>query len=311
MTPNDFPGQEQGAQFPSWHASSGHATRQPSINETELEHELPYQPSASVPAQNFSSPPHTPSYYQQQFVQQRIGNNVVMENTPPQSAPASQMCFPSSIYSQPQQQPPQHQQSLSQSYAHPQTMMNALQPQQSTSTAGPNQTSSLQTVTFAPTQHAPVTSGPPPGVPLQFANGIPMVDDEGNITMSFPPPMQFLPEPQQPQAPQSQQMHTPPQQPYPYMTSASASPHAQITAQLPKQSHPPAQEFFVHEYSPPEDLKRSATPRRTVDSGPKNYTFANSGPEHWEKQAKKAEAKAAASAGTASNSPAGSSTSAP
>lgn len=305
MTPNEFPGQENGSQFPSWHASSGHATRHPSINESELEHELPYPPSASVPAQNFSSPPHTPSYYQQQFVQQRVGNNVIMENTPPQSAPASQMCFPSSAYSQPLQQP-QHQQPLSQPYAPASITMSSSQSQQGVSSA-PSQPSNLQNVTFAPTQHAPVTSGPPPGVPLQFANGIPMVDEEGNITMAFPDPMQFLPEQQQAPAP-APQMPTPPQ--YPYMVSGSASPNAQITAQLPRQSQQPAQELFVHEYSPPEELKRSVTPRKAVvDSGPKNYTFANSGPEHWEKQAKKAEAKAASA--TASNSPAGSSTSAP
>ena len=310
MTPNEYSGQEPGSQFPSWNASSGQATRHPSINETDLEHELPYQPSASVPpARNFSSPPHTPSYYQQQFMQQRVGNNVIMEDTPPQSAPASQLCFPSASYSQPQpqqqQQPAHHQQSHSQPYAQGPMVMPASQAQQNVSSSAPSQSSNLHTVTFAPTQHAPVTSGPPPGVPLQFANGIPMVDEEGNITMAFPQPMQFLPDQGQPQ--QVQQMHTPPQQPYPFMNSASASPNAQVTAQLPKQTQP-AQEFFVHEYSPPEELKRSATPRKTVDSGPKNYTFANSGPEHWEKQARKAEAKAASA--TASNSPAGSNTSA-
>lgn len=306
MTPHDYSGQDNGPHLSSWQASSGQATRHPSINESDLEHELPYQPSASVPAQSFSSPPHTPSFYQQQFVQQQLGaNNVIMENTPPQSAPASQLCFPSSSYSQPQQ--PHHHQSHSQPYAHPPMASAASQSQQNLASAGPSQPSNLQTVTFAPTQHAPVTSGPPPGVPLQFANGIPMVDDEGNITMAFPAPMQFLPEPQA--QPRMQQMQTPPQQPYPYMDSASASPNVQVTAQLPKQSQQPAQEFFVHEYSPPEELKRSATPRRIVDNGPKNYTFANSGPEHWEKQAKKAEAKAAYA--TASNSPAGSSTSAP
>lgn len=311
MTPQDFSGQESGSQFPSWNASSGHATRHPSINETELEHEVP-PASSSVPAQNFSSPPHTPSFYQHQFAQQRVGNNVITQNTPPQSAPASQLCFPSNTYAQiqQQQQQSQHQHSISQPYAHPAMAMAATQSQPSLSSAAPSQPSALQTVTFAPTQHAPVTSGPPPGVPLQFANGIPMVDDEGNITIAFPAPMQFLPEQQQQPMSHFQQMPTPPQQHYPYMTSATASPNAQITAHLPKQSQQPAQEFFVHEYSPPEELKRSATPRKAIDNAPKNYTFANSGPEHWEKQAKKAEAKAAAAA-TASSSPAGSSTSAP
>lgn len=135
MTPQDFSGQEVGAQFPSWNAASGQTSRQPSINESEFEHEVP-PPSSSVPAQSFSSPPHTPSFYQQQYVQQRVGNNVIMQNTPPQSAPASQLSFPSSAYAQMQQhqqqaqqqhQQPHHQQSLSQPYAHPAIAMAATQ----------------------------------------------------------------------------------------------------------------------------------------------------------------------------------------
>lgn len=334
MTPQEATGQEQFNQFQAWQAASGQAVRHPSINETDAEHDLPYQPSASVPPQRFSSPPHTPSYYQQQFVQHRFGNNFIMENTPPQSAPASQMCFPSNTFAQPQpqpqappqphfQEPPMPQHSQSQSWQQSSMPAPAApQPQPyppPVSAAASTPSSNLQTVTFAPTQHAPVTSGPPPGIPLQFANGIPMVDDDGNITMAFPNPMQFVPEPPQPQQqqqpipmlrqPQPQQLHTPPQQPHPYYASASASPNMQVTAQLPKQAQQPAQEFFVHEYSPPEELKRSATPRKTVDTGPKNYVFANTGPDSWEKQAKKSESKS--SSLTASNSPAGSSASAP
>jgi hypothetical protein len=56
----------------------------------------------------------------------------------------------------------------------------------------------------------------------------------------------------------------------------------------------PAQpELFVHEYQPPADVKRAATPRKvpSADAGPKNYTFANQTPEHFEK-GKKASASA-------------------
>ena len=73
------------------------------------------------------------------------------------------------------------------------------------------------------------------------------------------------------------------------------------------QHHPPQPqpqpEFFVHEYTPPADLKRAATPRSKLPAvefvgaggaahglglggsatgGPKSYTFAHSGPEHFE-----------------------------
>ncbi|THY58157.1 hypothetical protein D6C97_04510 [Aureobasidium pullulans] len=43
-------------------------------------------------------------------------------------------------------------------------------------------------------------------------------------------------------------------------------------------------DFFVHEYSPPRDVKLSSTPRKVVETGPKNYTFANHGPEYYESQ---------------------------
>lgn len=265
-------------------------------------------PSTSAPSQSFSSPPHTPMYHPQAFLQQRIGNNVITENTPPQSAPASQQCFPSNTFnvSQPSMQ---HQ---LQSQAPPQQPMQAYipAPQQMMHAIVPEQHIHAPNVTFAPAQQfvAPITSAPAE-VPMQFANGVPIVDSQGNIRMAFPAQMQQLMQqcPSQP-APQIShtQAHTPPQGPFQMFSTAGASPGLQVTAQLPKQPPQPAAELFVHEYSPPQEIKRTATPRRAVDTGPKNYTFANQGPEHFEKEKAKKDPKAS---GTANSSPASSSAS--
>lgn len=305
LSPSEFPRQEQAHQFPVWQSSSGQTNSQPTINESDFEHGIPYQPSASVPAQNSSSPPHTPMHFQQHFVQ-RVGNNVITENTPPQSAPAAQQCFPSNIFGA-----PQHQHSQSQAPSlQPMQAMAVSHPQQYMNVIVPEAQAQAPSVTFAPTQHANVTSsGPPPGAPLQFANGVPMRDAEGNVTMAFPPQLQFMQQ-QQAQAqvqPPPQQMQTPPQVNYPFMTSSGASPGMHAAAQMPKQAPQPSAEFFVHEYTPPQDLKRSATPRKPVDSGPKNYSFSNTGPEHFgDKKGKKSDAK---SCSGSTGSPAGSSVS--
>lgn len=85
---------------------------------------------------------------------------------------------------------------------------------------------------------------------------------------------------------------TPPHHPFQMMPTSAAAPMLSPTGQVPMQmQHPqmkPAQnvDFFVHEYSPPQKSKRVGTPRKQQDSGPRNYTFANHGPEHFEKAKK-------------------------
>ena len=71
-------------------------------------------------------------------------------------------------------------------------------------------------------------------------------------------------------------------------TPSDGSPDLHASATLPKAASAlaPATELFVHEYSPPEELKRVVTPRKQHDSGPRNYTCANHGPEHFEKAKK-------------------------
>ncbi|KAK4543635.1 hypothetical protein LTR36_005280 [Oleoguttula mirabilis] len=305
MSPSEFPR----PQVSSWQ-TSGHVSRQPSISETDLEYSVPCAPSASLPPQNFSSPPHTPMYYQQNFAQQRVAHNVVMENTPPQSAPASQQCFSANAFPppQPQMQPPAPQ---SQAQMHPLQMQACAPPhqQQFMSVIVPDQHFQVPNTTFAPSQQFMIpTTNAPAGVPMQFPHGFPVVNEQGVLQMMYPPQMEFVqhapPQSQsQPPSQPQQTTHTPPQGQYGMFTTSGLTPGIQVTSMLPRQPSPqPPAEFFVHEYSPPQSLKRAATPRKdVVDTGPKNYTFANQTPHHFEKGKKSADAKASA---TSSNSPA-------
>ena len=302
MSPNEFQRSEQARHMHHWQSSASRVGRQASISETDLEHGLPYVSAAPAPPQNFSSPPHTPLYHQQQFMHHRVGNNVILENTPPQSAPASQQCFPSSAFNPPPQ--PMHQHPpppQMQAYVHPQQhqMMHPM---------GPEQQYQMAQMSMPPNQHFTITTAPPPQeMPVQFApHGIPVVNAQGQLQMmAVPQNMQFvqpsMPHSQPQQQPQPVQMHTPPNIQYPFVSTSSPSPVGQVMAQPPKVVQPTASEFFVHEYNPPPDVKRAATPRKAVDSGPKNYTFANQTPEHFEKGKKGADAKGSSTNG---NSPA-------
>jgi hypothetical protein len=90
--------------------------------------------------------------------------------------------------------------------------------------------------------------------------------------------------------------------PYAFVNSNGGSPGTLSTSQPPKLATQPANDFVVHEYSPPDSIKRSITPRKAMDSGPKSYTFANAGPvDYEEKKAKRADAKELSSSPASSN----------
>jgi len=86
--------------------------------------------------------------------------------------------------------------------------------------------------------------------------------------------------------PQMQHQVTPPNAQHPFVPSSNSSPGVMVSSQVPKHSNAAA-DFFVHEYTPPQDVKQTATPRKTTESGPKNYTFSNHGPEFFERNVKK------------------------
>lgn len=262
-------------QFPSWQSSSGPISRQASISETDLEHNLTNLP------QTFTSPPHTPMYHhlqnQQHQFQSRIGNNVITENTPPQSAPASQQTFPHTFMAL------QHH---SQSMAQPPQMQAFTPPRGQPFT---EQQMSMSATAFMPRHSEVAPSEIPCTVPMSYPNGVPLVDDLGTLGMGFPPQMQqqqqqqlqFVNHGPQYQSP-SRHITAPPEgSQFSFVTSDGTSPGMRVTSQAQKPQAPTA-ELFVHEYTPPQDVRGVPGSRKTpVDNAPKSYTFANHGPEHF------------------------------
>lgn len=289
LSPSEMPRSDSiRPQFAPWQSSSGPISRQASISESDLEHNVSALP------QTFTSPPHTPMYHnlqnQQHQFQSRIGNNVITENTPPQSAPASQQTFPHHTFMAPQfhQQNITQPQQLSQipAYTPPQGQsFNDTQPP-------------MSSAPFVAPQHSEVApSEMSTMIPLRFPNGVPLVDDLGTLGMGFPPQLQrqqqlhFVnhgPPPSQYQSPPRNMAIPPEGGQYSFVTSDGTSPSMRVTSQAQKQ---PAQtsELFVHEYTPPQDVRGVPNSKKPpVDNAPKTFTFANHGPEHFlEKKAKK------------------------
>nr|POE71440.1 homeobox-leucine zipper protein hat1 [Quercus suber] len=271
MSPQ-FPRPEPTRSANPWQTSAaGQASRQPSISEHDTEREESYAPHTSVlPPQKFCSPPHTPMYYQQQFYPQHMSNNFHLENTPPQSAPPSQQCFamnyPGSTVTQSQaalQQQPV-------GYAPAQT-------QQAISAMTPEQQFPLSNVAYGPVQPFNVAIPTvPEDVTMRYPYGVPIINANGQMQMGFPPQLQLL------QQHQGSQMTSISQAQFPHLHAPGSSPETRNTRK-------PAPEFEVHEYTPSDALKRGAGPHKAVDTGPKNYTFANQGPEHFDKGKKPSE----------------------
>ncbi|KAF2153067.1 hypothetical protein K461DRAFT_293361 [Myriangium duriaei CBS 260.36] len=251
-------------------------SRQPSINELQEES---HQQMLSTNNNPFSSPPTTPNY-PVQYGRNRLANGMLAENTPPQSAPASQQCFPSSIYSQPTQMPT--------SYAQAPMMTT-----QASSYAPVMQT--MQNVVM-------------PSRPLQAGQYLEMLQAQQQMNNMS----QMLPGSQQMQinyanmgfGVNSQTMYA---NNVPFSYVPAATPGVLMPQQQQHSVHHgqsksvPGADFFVHEYSPPQDVKRVVTPRKSHESGPKNYTFANHGPEHFEKTKKDLSASPGSSSGTSSS----------
>ncbi|GIZ40202.1 hypothetical protein CKM354_000355400 [Cercospora kikuchii] len=284
LSPNSR--QEQSRpQFPPWQ-SSGNFSTQTSISESDAEQSNANVDSTAQP-QAFTSPPHTPMYHHHHQTGQRIGNTVITENTPPQSAPAVQTSFPATAFMPP---PPQPLPSSGQFQQVPQGYSQAHH-QQFMNVSMPEQPMHMPASHYAPAQHFMVPASEAPQLPMSFTNGVPIVNPQGQLTMAYPPQMQHMQyvSPSAGQPPQSAQQ-------YSFVANACPPPGMHVTSQLPKQNQPPA-EFFVHEYSPPSEVKGAATPRKaTIDNGPKNYTFVLVESD----KAKKGDGKA----GTASSSPA-------
>lgn len=283
MSPREL---DPSRQFQQWQSSSGQASRQASISEHDFEHNTTYGPSVSGPPDNVSSPPHTPLYPPQpQFSQQRVGKNIITENTPPQSAPATQQSFNNGSFMPQHSHAIQHQPvAISQAQISQQAMQHMFTAQPPHMMA-PEPQFPMGDMNMSQHPQFTLTNSDPMAAPqMHFPmGGLPMVDANGNFQMSMPQPHYQLVShaPLMPSVPAPPLSHTPPVH-YPFPSTTSPSSSLQISPHAPKvAAHP---ELFVHEYQPPADVKRAATPRKAaMESGPKNYTFANQTPEHFEK----------------------------
>ena len=256
----------QPQQVPAWYPP-------PSAEDTQLPFATQTQTHATMHA--FTSPPHTPMYHQQTFAlhpQRSVGKDAIMENTPPQSAPAGQSCFPSHplhMRNQQQQQQQQMMHTLDPVYTVPQQQY-----------APPQQTQQQQ----------------------QQQSFVPLSQQQ----------IAFHHHQQQQHQQQQQQQQTPPHVAYPTFTHQNQNhaqhPPPSYLLVAPAQPQPPQQpEVFFHEWNPPKDAKRAAAAavsaaagrKSEADAGlareaPKTFVFSNQGPEAFEK-GKKAGAPALAS----------------
>lgn len=300
--PTPMSPREQARQTQQWQSSSGQVSRQASISETDLEQGAQHVP-ATGPTDNISSPPHTPMYPPQPpFAQQRVGKNTVTENTPPQSAPATQLCFSNNSFMPPPPPNPvaQHQVTTMPPPQAPQQAMQHMFSAHAPQMMPPESHFAMGDMGMAQPNFAFANPDPMANAHMQFPmGGVPMVDANGNFQMAMPQPHYQLVShpPPMPSASAPPLNHTPPMH-FPFPATASPPPGLHMPNHG---SHAiPQPELFVHEYQPPADVKRAATPRKVpAESGPKSYTFANQTPEHFEKGKKGA---AAASTSPSSNS---------
>ena len=249
LSPSEMPGGRVDfqRQLQQYHQAQA-MTRQRSLGDTIEE-------NGYMSSNVFSSPPGTP-LYGPQFARNRLG--MLAENTPPQSAPAAQQCFPGGVFQAPQMQPSLSQQShMMQSQSQGYLMANEYPQMHNVMMQSQQPLHGGQYLDMMAAQQQQQYSGmshmmPGQAMQLNYAN------------------MQYA------NAMNGQQI-TPPNSHYNSMVPSQA--------QYAQSRNVPAADFFVHEYSPPQDLKH--TPRKNMDCGPKNYTFANHGPEHFEKSKNK------------------------
>ncbi|WPG99743.1 Hypothetical protein R9X50_00256200 [Acrodontium crateriforme] len=234
--------------------------RHPNISESDFE-QTDFFDNFMPAKDDFSSPPHTPMLHQ--IAQHRIANSVINENTPPQSAPATQSCFPSSIYSQ-----QQHLKTISQPHEFANGAIADMFP--------------MSNVTFMPNQRfvVPKANNSAETLPMQFANSSSMVSAQGQLTLGFPSQTQFVQTPQEPSGPAQGQFGQ-------FSIAKTPPVPVQQPSKPASESSNSSTELLVHEYNPPEDVKRAAFPRKPLPSEPRNYTFSNHGPEHFGKEKKR------------------------
>jgi hypothetical protein len=290
-------------------SSVGHLSRHTSISETDVEHTSGFMHGSTTSSQpTFSSPPSTPmftSHPYQQFIQGRLGPTI-LENTPPQSAPASQSCFSASAYAlphQPTSMPPPPPPFNGSNASIQQTMQPLISPQNShfiNSGLTDEQYAIAMMPSFPGPQFALADYGVPPELSVSQFSLLPNGSSSGGqmgMSSVMPGPATSMQQPQyHPHVSNAteaialqNQLYSPPPGQLHFTDSSNCDAHAEGNIHLHKTStsSAPASELFVHEYSPPQEIKQVTLPRKAVDPGPKNYTFSNHGPEYFEKDKSK------------------------
>ncbi|KAK5172428.1 hypothetical protein BJ546DRAFT_1062130 [Cryomyces antarcticus] len=238
LSPRELPSRQP---FPPWQ-NLGPVYRQPSIHETEETYS--HETSGTGPSLNSTSPPVTPSYGAP-LANPRFGHVVATENTPPQSAPASQLSFSSAAFV------PQPQPLYENGFNRECPEMNGF----------PH----YRNLSLRSTEHQPVID--------HARHAVPMVNEAGVLGLAYPPPFgQSL-------LNQYYHQNQVPQQ-YPMLVGSNQmSPSRTVSTTLLTSQALPMADFQVHEYSPPHPVAQSGTPRKSSQgSQPKNYIFANQGP---------------------------------
>ncbi|KAK4997665.1 hypothetical protein LTR66_002964 [Elasticomyces elasticus] len=297
LSPFEFPGPEPSRTNPTWH-TSGHVSRQPSISE---QNELSNLFEGGIDQKlHFSSPPTTPVYHPQFDAQARFRTSI-FENTPPQSAPASQQYFPQTVFAPPPvTSQPQGSFNLTIPAEYPSLLIGGH------SQSHPSQ--QFTVATTAPVVEIPVRMTPMPLVDpttQQLIMGYPLGYQQGSSPTVQPPP----PPPQLQQQPQPQ-----PAANFHSISISHSSPGtmASASASAPERTEP---EIFFHEYNPPNPVPRAAAgaatavvPRSKVvePTGPTKWQWLSQGPQDFKNKEKERSGNGNGNAsgnGTASLSP--------
>ena len=198
-----------------------------------------------------ASPPTTPMY-NGHLARSRLGQACVPEDTPPQSAPATQPCFPRGPF------------------VH----------------AAHSSTDAAALYTFPDMPNMPDTLDRKPSLPetnpflnmetqVPFPVPMPMVNQDGQLGLDYP--LQWAQN-----IPEQGQMYD---YNFQQQTSMGRDSSTSSTSSAPPQSKQPMGELNVSMWQPPNPVAPADQQPKGQDNQTKNFTFQNTGPENYEKHA--------------------------
>ena len=237
LTPQDVP-----PRFPPWQAQRA------ATFHTQMQSQPPNFGDGGEFSPQLASPPTTPMYANP-ITRARLGQAFIPEDTPPQSAPATQQCFPRHSFAPGANSSPD----ARALYAFPDK---------------PNVTNTAQRRPSLPETNpfsAMDTQVPYP-VP------VPMVDQDGHLRLDYPFTWAQA-------VPQHDQMHD---INFQHQTFMGRHPSTSSTNSVPVQQKPMG-ELNVSMWQPPNPVSPADQQPKGQDNQTKNFTFQNTGPEYYEK----------------------------